>query len=153
MFVPAGRFSLRPKRALIDAHVAVVAQAGLDNVIQLHAVRRPGQIRRLERRGLGRTGEGPGKHPAHVVPVIVLAALLSLIEEDPLIYADVLVVAQVRLDDVVQINTRRRPLRQHRRRHGQGGNDRKQGNQNRPEASHWAAALSEKRAWSRLRGA
>ena len=70
--------------------------------------------------------ERPAEHPAHVVPVIVLATLLGLVAKNPLIDADVAIIAKMRLNDVIEIDASRRPLRQRRRRQPKGcngGND------------------------------
>ena len=88
----------------------------LNDVVEFHTVGGPRQFRSVLSRGIGLFIKRPRKHPAHVVPVVVLTLLLRLIAEDPLINPNVAVVPQVRLDDVVQINTRRRPLRQNGRR-------------------------------------
>ena len=78
-----------------------------------HAGGRPrpaGRARCLCRR---RLLEGPGKDAAHVLALIGLAGLLGLLAEDPLVDPNVLVVAQVRLNDVVETRAGRRPPREH----------------------------------------
>jgi hypothetical protein len=77
--------------------------------------------------------------------MIVLAAVLGLVSESSLVDPDVSVVAQVSLDDVVQFDARRWPLRQNRRHRCQGGhgsNEGNQGNQGRSGEPHSAAATS-----------
>ena len=55
------------------------------------------------------SSERPGEHAAHVLAVVVLAAGLRLVAEDLLVDADVVVVAEVVFDDVVQVDTGRGP--------------------------------------------
>jgi len=52
----------------------------------------------------------PRKDCAHIIAVIVLARGLGICAKHPLIDADVPVVAEMRLDDVVQFHARRWPL-------------------------------------------
>ena len=63
MFVPAGRFSLRPKGALIDAYVADVAQDG-PSTMSLSSTQSDGQASSgaSGSAAYGRTVERPGKH-------------------------------------------------------------------------------------------
>ena len=87
----------------------------LNDVVEFHAIGRPCQILRFRVRRLRRLVERPAEHPAHVVSVIVLATLLGLVAKNPLIDADVAVIAKMRFNDVVEIDASRRPLRQRRR--------------------------------------
>jgi len=115
VIAPTCGFCLIAKHSLVYPHVVVVAQVRLNNVVQFYAGRRPIDVRRFRLRRLSRHVKSPAKDRPHVVPVIVAAGGLSFITEYALVNRDVAVVAQMRLDDVVQIEARRRPLRQNGR--------------------------------------
>lgn len=153
MVVPAGRLGLIAEDALIDRNVVVIAQVRLNNVIQFHAVGRPGQERQIGVGAWSLKVECPTKHAAHVLTVIGLAALFRLLAEHPLINPNIPIVSKVRLHDVIQIDARSRPLRQRRGRHHPGGSHRQRGKQNRSEVSHVAPALPEKLVGWRWPGA
>ena len=79
--------------------------------------------------------------------MVVLTLLLRLIAEDPLINPNIAVVPQMRLDDVVQINTRRRPLRQNGSRERKHRSRRDDGSY-RPEIANLPATLAFERVWA-----
>ena len=73
--------------------------------------------------------------------MVVLTGLLSLVAKDALIDADVAIVAEMRLNDVIEINASRRPLRQHRRRQPKRRNCRNKNRQNDTGEAHQAGKL------------
>lgn len=129
MIASAGELGGSGKGALVDAHIPVVAQVRLDDVIQFNAARWPSQIREIGQIGLRRVFKCPGEYSAHIDTMVVLTGLLRLVAKDPLVDGDVAIIAQMGFYDVIQIDTRRRPLRVYRGRQdrrSESGHDRDQ---------------------------
>ena len=106
--------------ALVDLDVAGVAEMGFDDVVEFDAGGGPGGG------GDGAGGafvEGPGEDGANVVAVVGLAGLLGLLAKDPLVDADVAVVAEVGFDDVVEGDAGGGPLGQDGGAEGDGGGE------------------------------
>ena len=106
----AGWLGLVGKYTLVDADVADVAEVVLDDVVQFDAVGRPREVRQFRLCGLRGVVEGPSEHAADVVAVVVLAGGFGLISECPLIDADVAMITEMSLYDVVEVDTGGRPL-------------------------------------------
>ncbi len=96
------------ERALVDAHVAGVGQVAFDSVIEVHAGGRPLGGRRACRRS---AVQCPGEHRSYVVAMIVLTRVFGLTVKRPLVDAHVPGVAEVMLDDVVEVHAGAWPLR------------------------------------------
>ena len=115
MVATTSGFGFGGKCALVDADVVVFAEMGLNDVVELHAGGWPSaDVRRGDAiAGVGgrRIAECPHKHAAHVLKVVALTGILGLVAEYSLVDPDVGVVAQVRLDDVVEVDAGRWPLR------------------------------------------
>ena len=103
--------------ALVDLDVAVVAEVGFDDVVEGDAGGGPGGG------GDGAGGgavEGPGEDGADVVAMVGLAGGFGAGVKGSLVDADVALVAQVGLDDVVEVDAGGGPLGQDRRGEGEG---------------------------------
>ena len=70
--------------------------------------------------------------------MIAPTAFLGVCAEYALINADVAIIAEMRLNDVIQINATRRPLRQHRRRQPKRCNGRNKHRQDDTDATRQA---------------
>ena len=75
-----------------------------DDVIELDAGGGPGEIGVSAVGGLRFISEGPGEDALDVLAMVVLAGLLGLVAKDALVDADVVVVAEVGYDDVVEVD-------------------------------------------------
>ena len=110
MVVAAGGFGLVAESALVDGDVVAVAEVVFDDVVELDAGGGLGEIGGVGVGGSRFISEGPSEDALDVLAMVVLAGLLGLVAKDALVDADVVVVAEVGFDDVVEVDAGGGPL-------------------------------------------